>query len=87
MKGMLFRLYVPMAHTRAATVMLDARDVPYYFDAGTNTGRYEVVAAGKGVPEQAALLEVAKFIQARTAVPVLLAIQACEVVEIQNEES
>lgn len=87
MKGMLFRLLVPMAHTRAATTMLKERGLVYHFDAGTQTGRYEVVAAGKGVTEQAALLEVAKFIQVRTAVTVLLAVQACEIVEIQNAES
>lgn len=87
MKGVLLRLLVPMSHTRSATAMLNERGVEYTFYAGLQTGKYEVIAAGKGEPEKASLLEVARYVQARTSVPVLLAVQACEVMEIPNAES
>lgn len=87
MKGVQLRLLVPMTHTRSATAMLNGHDVTYHFDAGLNTGRYEVLAVGKGEDEKAILLDVAKYVQARTMVPVLLAVANVELVEIPNAES
>lgn len=87
MKGVLFRLLVPMTHTRSATAMLNERGVEYTFYAGLQSGKYEVIAADKGEPEKASLLEVSRYVQARTNVPVLLAVQAAEIVEIPNAES
>lgn len=84
MKGVLYRLLVPMTHTRSATALLNERGVVYTFYAGLNTGKYEVIAAGKGEPEKATLLEVAQYVQARTATPVLLAVQACDILEHQE---
>lgn len=87
MKGVCLRLLVPMSHTRSATAMLNERNVAHTLYTSLNTGKYEVLALGKGDAEKASLLEVAKYVQARTAVPVLLAIQAVELVEITNAES